>query len=238
MASLLGSKTFFHVANEIFSHFNISHVLRCSNETLINWISIISRNYHDLPYHNGLHGIRLFDFLLVFRCDMIRCDRICSGLDVLQAASFYLLNHPCRSIFNEIERAAILISCLCHDIQHSGRTNAYLINTKDHLALLYNDQTVLENHHASVTFRLTLSSNDVNIFSELSSEEFRFIRWLIIDSILVTDISKHFDIIRQFSSRNKEIDDSLIKNHSHSKVQIQPMNIDVSVDFNHIERCV
>ena len=143
------------------------------------------------------------------------------------------------SIFNEFELAAILISCLCHDIQHSGRTDTHLINTNNRLALLYNDQTILENHHASVTFRLTLNSPSVNIFAELSSEEYHSLRSMIIDSILVTDISKHFEYVQRFSLRDKQIDRHLlttieenlvsrratllIKSHSRSMVQINPI---------------
>lgn len=128
---------------------------------------------------------------------------------MLQAASYYLLHNPCARIFNPLEKAAILIACLCHDIQHPGRTNTHLINKRDPLAVLYNDQAILENHHASVTFRLTMSSSSVDIFAKLSDRDFHYIRSKIIDSILVTDISKHFEYAQVFARRTKQ-DDSIL----------------------------
>lgn len=41
----------------------------------------------------------------------------------------------------------------------SGRGNAFLINTRQSLAVLYNDHSVLENHHVALAFQLTLQQN-------------------------------------------------------------------------------
>lgn len=41
------------------------------------------------------------------------------------------------------DQAAILLAAIIHDVDHPGRTNAFLINTSDPLALLYNDTFVL-----------------------------------------------------------------------------------------------
>jgi hypothetical protein len=42
---------------------------------------------------------------------------------------------------------ALVISSLTHDIGHKGINNAFLVATRDPLATLYNDQSVLENMH-------------------------------------------------------------------------------------------
>ena len=45
--------------------------------------------------------------------------------------------------------AAMLMAAICHDYQHPGLNNDFLIKSHDPLALSYNDKSPLENHHAS-----------------------------------------------------------------------------------------
>lgn len=56
-----------------------------------------------------------------------------------------------------MDEATALIAAATHDIDHPGRSSAFLCNSDNTLALLYNDLCVLESHHAATTFRLTLS---------------------------------------------------------------------------------
>lgn len=49
-----------------------------------------------------------------------------------------------------------LIAAATHDVDHPGKSSAFLCNSSNTLALYYNDMSVLESHHASITFRLTL----------------------------------------------------------------------------------
>ena len=53
-----------------------------------------------------------------------------------------------------MRRYALLLSALCHDIGHGGRTNNLLVTMGDALAITYNDTSVLENHHAASTYRI------------------------------------------------------------------------------------
>ena len=51
-----------------------------------------------------------------------------------------------------MEFASIIIGGACHDHEHPGFNNAYLIETRDEIANRYNDVSVLENHHVASTF--------------------------------------------------------------------------------------
>ena len=46
-----------------------------------------------------------------------------------------------------MEHFGAVVSAISHDLDHPGFNNSFLVNTKDEIALLYNDQSVLENHH-------------------------------------------------------------------------------------------
>jgi hypothetical protein len=50
------------------------------------------------------------------------------------------------------------------------------------LALLYNDQSVLENHHLAVAFKL-LQFNGADIFQNLSFKAYQNFRRLVIDMV-------------------------------------------------------
>ena len=87
--------------------------------------------YPSVPYHNNTHAA-----------------------DVLHS-TFCLLNHPSlRGCFTDIEIFASLVAAACHDVGHPGYTNQFLVATQSPLAILYNDQSVLENHHAASTFKV------------------------------------------------------------------------------------
>lgn len=60
---------------------------------------------------------------------------------------------------DRMDEATALIAAATHDIEHPGRSSAFLCNSDDRLALLYNDICVLESHHAATTFQLTLGKS-------------------------------------------------------------------------------
>lgn len=47
-----------------------------------------------------------------------------------------------------------VFSGLCHDVGHTGFTNAFEIASMSRKAMIYNDRSPLENFHASLTFEL------------------------------------------------------------------------------------
>ena len=50
--------------------------------------------------------------------------------------------------------SVLLVSTLVHDVDHNGLNNNFHINSQSPLALLYNDISVLENHHCSYATKL------------------------------------------------------------------------------------
>ncbi|KAK3748126.1 hypothetical protein RRG08_005917 [Elysia crispata] len=99
----------------------------------------------------------------------------------------------------DLEVFATLIAALIHDYEHTGTTNNFHINTSSEVALLYNDRSVLENHHISAAFRL-VREEEHNILCNLGKEEYREFRSLVIDMVLATDMSFHFQQIKNMKS--------------------------------------
>lgn len=50
---------------------------------------------------------------------------------------------------SSLECLALLTAALCHDVQHPGLNNVYHVSSHSPLAVLYNDDAVLENFHVS-----------------------------------------------------------------------------------------
>ena len=106
---------------------------------------------------------------------------------------------------------ALFVASVCHDIDHPGVSNQYLINMQSELALTYNDRSVLENHHAYQTF-LILQNPEFNITANLEPAEVllniltfshlqvKTFRRILISAILATDMSTHFELVSKFTT--------------------------------------
>lgn len=99
-----------------------------------------------------------------------------------------------------------MLAALSHDIGHPGLTNRYLISSKNELALRYNDMSVLENMHCALVYAL-LNNPQFNIFSSLKTSEWTNSRRLMIEMILNTDMSKHFETLSRFRMRASSLKD-------------------------------
>lgn len=76
-------------------------------------------------------------------------------------------------------------------MDHPGNNNVFEQKTRSKLATLYNDQAILENHHAASFFFL-IEDDQCNIFDKIKGEDYNKMRKQIVDNILYTDMSKHF----------------------------------------------
>ncbi|KAJ8963113.1 hypothetical protein NQ318_018578 [Aromia moschata] len=165
-----------YLGMNLFNHFEVANVLNCDEKTLFNWLTVIEANYHsDNSYHNSTHAA-----------------------DVMQATAGFLEKERMKSIMEQLDEATSLIAAAAHDVDHPGKSSAFLSNSDNPLAILYNDVTVLESHHAALTFKLTLGDERVNIFKNLDRETYKIARSNVIDMILATEMTKHFEHLAKF----------------------------------------
>ena len=59
---------------------------------------------------------------------------------------------------------------------------------------MYNDESVLENHHLAVAFKL-LQNPGCDILASLSAKQRQTMRKMTIDMVLATDMSKHMSLL-------------------------------------------
>ncbi|XP_065167744.1 high affinity cAMP-specific and IBMX-insensitive 3',5'-cyclic phosphodiesterase 8-like isoform X3 [Atheta coriaria] len=176
LESLTEHRPLVNLGEQIMSHYDVHKTLGCDERTMYNWLLKIEANYHSSnPYHNSAHAA-----------------------DVLQAVAVFLTKDRLRLVLDPIDQATALIAAAAHDVDHPGRSSAFLANSANPLAILYNDITVLESHHAACTFKLTLNDDKCNIFKRLDRETYNLVRFNIVDMILATEMTKHFEHLAKF----------------------------------------
>ncbi|KAJ8393093.1 hypothetical protein AAFF_G00067760 [Aldrovandia affinis] len=172
------------LALKVFSRFGVCEFLNCSEATLRAWLSLIEANYHSgNSYHNSSHAA-----------------------DVLHATAYFLCKERVKQSLDPIDEVAALIAATVHDVDHPGQTNSFLCNAGSELAVLYNDTAVLESHHAALAFQITTRDDKTNIFKSMERNEYRSLRQAIIDMVLATEMTKHFEHVNKFvNSINKPL---------------------------------
>uniref|UniRef100_S4RCU1 PDEase domain-containing protein n=1 Tax=Petromyzon marinus TaxID=7757 RepID=S4RCU1_PETMA len=76
-------------------------------------------------------------------------------------------------------------SAAIHDLEHTGTTNNFHIQTRSDVAILYNDRSVMENHHVSTAYRIMQADEDANILINLSNRDYRIFLTQLINYVLM-----------------------------------------------------
>lgn len=161
------SDTLIQITLEIFVKFDFLNKLKISAVKLKKFILCVRSCMFDNPYHNWFHA---FDVTQTTYCLAIQ-----AGLD--------------KSL-TSVELFALVISALCHDLEHPGVNNPFLVASCSDLATLYNDRSVLENHHCCRAFQLILHK-EIQLLSEFSKQEYFVFRGVVLANILATDMARH-----------------------------------------------
>ncbi|KAL1488021.1 hypothetical protein ABEB36_015395 [Hypothenemus hampei] len=131
---------------------------------LMEFILTVRKCYRHNPYHNWEHAFNTTHCMY----------------------NILLRN---KAMFTEAEIKALIIACLCHDLDHGGYTNNFLQTTEDTLSQLY-DESFLENHH----FQVAMLIYKVFPFYKTSSESWKEISIEMKQCILATDLANYFKV--------------------------------------------
>ncbi|XP_044270346.1 cAMP-specific 3',5'-cyclic phosphodiesterase 4A-like isoform X2 [Tribolium madens] len=136
--------------------------------------TLIEEGYHSTnPYHNSIHAT-----------------------DVTQAMHCFLQEEKIRKHLSELEIMAALIGAVAHDLDHPGVNQHFLISTSNHLAILYQNTSVLENHHWRSAVGCLLESG---VAEQLLPHRNK-LELQIRDLILATDINRQNEFLTKFKA--------------------------------------
>uniref|UniRef100_A0A8C1RR40 Phosphodiesterase n=1 Tax=Cyprinus carpio TaxID=7962 RepID=A0A8C1RR40_CYPCA len=156
----------------IFQERDLLKSFKIPVDTFITYMMALEENYHaDVAYHNSIHAA-----------------------DVVQSTNVLLSTPALEAVFTDLEILAAMFASAIHDVDHPGVSNQFLVNTNSELALMYNDSSVLENHHLAVGFKL-LQEENCDIFQNLTKKQRQSLRKMVIDMVLATDMSKHMNLL-------------------------------------------
>uniref|UniRef100_A0A3P9P6C4 Phosphodiesterase n=1 Tax=Poecilia reticulata TaxID=8081 RepID=A0A3P9P6C4_POERE len=172
LAEYSGNRPLTVMMYSIFQERDLLKTFKVPIDTFLTFMMTLEDHYHaDVAYHNNIHAA-----------------------DVVQSTHVLLSTPALEAVFTDLEIMAALFASAIHDVDHPGVTNQFLINTSSELALMYNDSSVLENHHLAVGFKL-LQEENCDIFQNLSKKQKDSLRKMVIDMVLATDMSKHMNFL-------------------------------------------
>nr|XP_046244854.1 cGMP-inhibited 3',5'-cyclic phosphodiesterase A-like isoform X2 [Scatophagus argus] len=208
------------VSYQLFEDTGLFETFKIPVKEFMNYFHALENGYRVIPYHNRIHATDVLHAVWYLTTQPV------PGLPILltengihndtengitPGASGFLVSKM-NSVLEEgygslaglipgLELMALYVAAAMHDYDHPGRTNAFLVATSAPQALLYNDRSVLENHHAASAWNLFMSRPEYNFLVNLEHVEFKRFRFLVIEAILATDLKKHFDFLAEFNAK-------------------------------------
>uniref|UniRef100_A0A8C8BVT5 Phosphodiesterase n=1 Tax=Oncorhynchus tshawytscha TaxID=74940 RepID=A0A8C8BVT5_ONCTS len=172
VTELSGNRPLTVMMYTIFQERDLLKTFKIPLDTFITYLMTLEDHYHgDVAYHNNIHAA-----------------------DVTQSTHVLLSTPALEAVFTDLEILAAIFASAIHDVDHPGVSNQFLISTNSELALMYNDSSVLENHHLAVGFKL-LQEENCDIFQNLTKKQRQSLRKMVIDMVLATDMSKHMNLL-------------------------------------------
>uniref|UniRef100_A0A1B6CZB4 Phosphodiesterase n=1 Tax=Clastoptera arizonana TaxID=38151 RepID=A0A1B6CZB4_9HEMI len=127
---------------------------------MYEFILMVKKCYRLLPYHNFEHA-----FTVTHTMANILCRN--------------------RELFTKLEKEALMISAICHDMDHRGLNNNFIQMTKHPISKLY-QSSLMENHHFFMTKKIM---ELCQICFNIKSQTFKKLMEEIYKNIISTDLS-------------------------------------------------
>lgn len=153
---------------KMFHGLELTKIFQLDHTVLCRWLLTVKKNYRpEVVYHNWRHAFAVSQ--VMYSC---------------------LIHSGWWEHLGPSTCLGLLIACLCHDVDHRGTNNNYLLATNSPLAMVYSSST-LERHHLSQAL-IILNLDGHRILDTLSPAEYSKTICIIEHAILATDLSLHF----------------------------------------------
>ncbi|XP_034735025.1 cGMP-inhibited 3',5'-cyclic phosphodiesterase A-like isoform X1 [Etheostoma cragini] len=210
------------VSYRLFEDTGLFATFKIPVHEFMNYFHALENGYRDIPYHNRVHATDVLHAVWYLTTQAVpglpslftdhsSASDSDSDSGITHSHMGFLVSktytvsedgYGCLSgLIPALELMALYVAAAMHDYDHPGRTNAFLVATSAPQAVLYNDRSVLENHHAASAWNLFMSRPEYNFLINLDHGEFKRFRFLVIEAILATDLKKHFDFLAEFNAK-------------------------------------
>jgi len=169
--------TFF--AWEAFKRHDLLNKMNIPAPKLVNYFRTVESYYLPNPYHNATHAA-----------------------DVMQAVHVVL----CRGFeqyLTTVQVCAILWAAVVHDVGHDGVNNNYHVMSQSDRAMQFNDQSVQENYHCFLAFKI-LKLDNCNFMETQDPKIIGEIRKALIQMVCHTDMVQHAPLLSNINKLKEE----------------------------------
>lgn len=113
---------------KIFQKMGILEFLECDDQSMLRFLESVREHYKSLPYHNWVHAV-----------------------DTVQFLYFVYYKANLTKYFEGLQKTALFISALCHDVGHNGYSSYYHICSKSRTFYLFGAESPMEISSFSLT---------------------------------------------------------------------------------------
>jgi len=170
------------VGLKVMEDWDLMSSLKISRSKMASYLLAVEDGYLDNPYHNVYHAADVTNRLATMFTR--------SGL----------AEHLRETHNGRVQLLGVVLAAAVHDYGHPGTNNAYAVKTGQLYAKIYNDQAVYEN--SALYQALTLTDQlERDFCTQLNEDTKRLLRATVIDLVLSTDMSRHFDMVTMVKAK-------------------------------------
>lgn len=157
----------------LFDYYDLYNIFKLDIINVLKCFRLLEYGYHSTnPYHNSIHAA-----------------------DVTQAMHCFIQEKKIKKHITHLEILSSIMAAVCHDLDHPGVNQTFLVATKNPLANLYNNNSVLENHHWRFALGIFAESQ---LFDHLDKNIYDEMKLQMKHLILATDIARQNEYLRRF----------------------------------------